>query len=79
MDLKPSFLYIISKMRECLEQGEADDFLQRLKSFLANIPGVINRRNMVELNFENIIYVYLYVWFLMYKQNNRLTEAEKTY
>lgn len=50
---------IIEGMKKSLEEGDAEVFFKQLKSFLASIPGVINHRDMLELNFENIIYVIL--------------------
>ena len=50
---------LIRNLRVYLENGEPDEFFKALKSFLAGVPGVINHKNMLELNFENTIYVLL--------------------
>lgn len=50
---------LMNAMSASLDKGEPDKFLKFLKTFLAGIPGTINHRNMVELNFENTIFVLL--------------------
>ena len=50
---------MINNMSLALDNGKPEEFLIILKSFLAAIPGTINHRNMVELNFENTVYVLL--------------------